>query len=528
MIKAGGKIANLNKRERDEDFKLFIYGILVGVTASIFAGFYRYLIKNIENIHLFLAATIHERPYYLLLCLPVIVVLAMTVAYLQKLAPYCGGSGIPQVEAEIKGYIDPPPLKLLIAKIVGGACTALAGMALGREGPSIQIGAMSGKYLAAKMHCNKTTERILLTCGAGAGLAAAFNAPVAGVLFAVEEVHRHVSRKLLVTVMAATVSADVVAKACFGNDTVFQFDLTNRIALTDYWLIFIFGVVLSLAGVFYSTLLRFLQARNKKIREKFVKLPAFVTLLPYFLLPLFFLYLQPLLLGGGHHMFTHLEGDNLLVKALLSLFILKLFFAVFSFSSGVPGGIFFPILALGATAGAVFALCFAPDNINSYMILGMAGYLTAIVRAPLTSIVLIFEMTGNITYLLPLSLICLSTYALSNYLNSAPIYEYLLEKLKQERGLVQGERQERVLLDFVVADGSGIVNKKVKELLLPEHCLLVNIERDGESLIPRGETVLLSGDVLEFLSNERDLYRYYDEISKLCSVAPLLEEYHEV
>ena len=103
------------------------------------------------------------------------------------------------------------------------------------------------------------------------------------------------------------------------------------------------------------------------------------------------------------------------IYMLILLFIVKLLFSIICFSSGVPGGIFFPILVLGATVGTIFGKIIDPIYINSFIILGMAGYLTAIVRAPLTSIILIFEMTGNLSYLLPLSIVCLITYSIPNY-----------------------------------------------------------------------------------------------------------------
>lgn len=519
--------ANLDKAERLEDVKLLLYGILVGAFAGILTSFYRYTIKSIDYLYEVLQPLVQAHALILLPLALLFVSLAAIVAYCHRLSSFCGGSGIPQVEAEIKGYINPQPFKLLIAKLLGGISTALAGMALGREGPSIQIGAMSGKFLAQQFQCNKTIERMLLTCGASAGLAAAFNAPVAGVIFAVEEVHRHVNRKLLVTVMSAAVTADVVSKFIFGLDTVFQFEFKQPIALQNYWQILCFGIFLALMGIVYRLLMQFLHQCNKRFKARF-NLSAFAFLLPFFLLPLFFLYFHPLVLGGGHYMLAYLQSAKPLLLSLVGLFALKLFFAVFCFSSGVPGGIFYPILVLGATLGAIFALLFAPENFNSYLILGMAGYLTAIVRAPLTAVVLIFEMTGNITYLLPLTLVCLTSYALSNYLASEPIYEYLLSRLKKEQTLISDIQVDRVLLDFVVEAGSVAVNRKIKELVLPQHCLLVNVERDGISLIPKGETVLLSGDVLKFLTTEQDLHLYYNEISQLCSVVPLLAEDHQI
>lgn len=411
------------ENDRVVDLKLFFIAILVGVFAGLFSAFYRFVIHSIEHLTEYLIKFYSSNYFYFFNFLIISIFISIMVGYIKKSENLCGGSGIPQVEAEIEGKISTNPFKVLFTKIFGGSLTALCGLSVGREGPSIQIGAMVGKIISKIFKQDCESEKLLLTCGASAGLSSAFNAPVSGVLFAVEEVHRHINRKLLLTAMSASVSADVVSKLLYGTETVFNFDLTTKLPIKDYWLLIIFGIILSIFGILYISIMKiFMQFNDKiKFREEF----KFIL---YFTVPVILLFTFPYVLGGGGILMAEIQKD-LPIKTLLVLFFVKLLFSCFSFSSGVPGGIFFPILVLGATIGAVFGKIVDPLHINSFIILAMAGYLTAIVRAPITASILIFEMTGNFSYFLPVSIICLITYVIPDYFKVEPIYDYLLERL---------------------------------------------------------------------------------------------------
>ena len=504
-------LENISDNQRIEDVKLLFYGILVGIVAGGLSSFYRYIIHGIEHILEIIINFTRTNFYAYPIIIALLVLISFLVTKFKKFSKLCGGSGIPQVEAEIKGYINPNPTKVLFAKIFGGALTALAGFSVGREGPSIQIGAMSGKLVSRKLKKNKTVEKFLITCGASAGLSAAFNAPVAGILFAVEEIHRHISKKLLVVCMGATITADLVSKILYGTETVFSFSLTEKLPLINYWTLILFAIVLSLLGVLYI----FLMDVFMKVQDK-LKLKQEYKMIPYFLLPILILAFMPNLLGGGGFLMKELQSANFPIYTLVLIFIVKLLFSIICFSSGVPGGIFFPILVLGATIGTIFGKIVDPIYINSFIILGMAGYLTAIVRAPLTSIILIFEMTGNLSYLLPLSIVCFITYALPNYLKSLPIYEYLLERLMERENIASSKDGEKMTMSIVVEIGSEIENKKIKEVKFPKGMLIINIDRGVEEIIPNGETTIINGDVINILVGENKLFDTFNELQKIC------------
>lgn len=506
------KIKNVTKDERMEDLKLLFYGIIVGLVAGVFSSFYRFIISNIEKfLKIIIEITRVNFFIYIILILASILI-ALVVSKIKSFSPLCSGSGIPQVEAELKGYLDPNPANILFSKIFGGSLTALCGFSVGREGPSIQIGAMCGKIVSKFFKKNKTIEKFLITCGASAGLSAAFNAPIAGSLFAIEEVHRHISKKLLVVCMSASITADFISKILYGTKTVFNFTLNNLVPLDSYWIIILFGLFLSFFGILYNLLMKVFMEIGDRI-----KLNKNVKMIIYFIIPIFILIYAPYILGGGSFLMKELQNTNFSLKMLFIIFIVKLLFSIICFSSGIPGGIFFPILVLGATLGVIFGNIFDPMYINLFIILGMAGYLTAIVRAPITAIILIFEMTGSLSYLLPLSIVCLITYSVTNYLKSLPVYEYLLERLLKKQKIKHIENPEKIFVKVMVEMGSEIENKTLKEIDFPKNILITNIDRSFEEIIPNGDTKLLNGDMLNVIVDENNLYETFEILQNLCN-----------
>ena len=213
----------------------------------------------------------------------------------------------------------------------------------------------------------------------------------------------------------------------------------------------------------------------------------------------------------------------MVLPALLFLLAAKFLFSLICFGSGAPGGIFFPLLVLGALIGGAYSTFAAEflgldaSYISNFVLLAMAGYFTAIVRAPITGIILIFEMTGQVSQMLSMSLVAIVAYLTATAVKSEPIYESLLGNLLRNKGIqVCEERGEKVLQEFVIAHGSPLENQTVSQEDWPVSCLLVAVRRNATELIPKGKTQLMAGDVLVVLSNEQDVPEVYDYMEKRC------------
>ncbi|MGN1266602.1 MAG: ClC family H(+)/Cl(-) exchange transporter, partial [Dorea sp.] len=240
--------------KRAERFQIIMIGegLLIGVIAGVVILAYRLALEYAGHWLNDILSFVGRNPLRMAGWFVVLLILAWIVAKLVKYEPMISGSGIPQLEGEMAGKIDQTWWKVLPAKFLGGFLCLIGGLALGREGPSIQLGAMVGKGVSKKLDRGKTEEKYLLTCGASAGLAAAFHAPLAGVMFSLEEIHKNFSVSVLISVMTASLTADYIASTVTGMESVFQFEVFGSLPQEYYWMIILLGVILGFAGVFYN------------------------------------------------------------------------------------------------------------------------------------------------------------------------------------------------------------------------------------------------------------------------------------
>lgn len=519
-MKESNSIQKLITQFDDLKLKLALQGILVGVTSGFVVVFYRIVLEKAE--HFRQIVTHFNQPLWLIIgWFLLLLLLALFVGRLMIKDPMICGSGIPQLEGVLANKLKMNPLSVLIRKFIGGTLCIFAGLSVGREGPSIQLGAAAAQGMSRLFKRSTVEEKYLITSGASAGLAAAFNAPLAGVLFSLEEVHKHFSPLILVSAMSASLTADFISKHFFGLKPVFNFGLVEAIPLNYYWLIIILGIITGLCGVFYN-----------KVTEKTLDTYESMTWLKKqyrpiipFLMAGILVFVLPEVLGGGHALVESLTGGNFTITFILILLISKFVFSMISFGSGVPGGIFFPLLVLGALTGSLFGNIFTQyfgideQFIQNFIILAMAGYFTAIVRAPITGSILITEMTGSFSHLLSLALISLISYTVAEFFRSEPVYETLLNRILKGTAHHKTESSDmtKTLLEVPIFFDSVMDGQCVKDLNLPQECLLVSVKRGSEEIIPRGNTPLYSGDTLIVLVNEALAGTVRDDLILVCN-----------
>ncbi len=497
-------LRQLEQRRTDSLLYVF-YGLLVGLLGGLAAIVYRFLLGEAESFLFAAVDWIRGGGLRMILWFVFLLLLGLVVGKIAAWEPMAGGSGIPQVSGEVRGHLDPKWWRVILAKLAGGTLAIAGGLSLGREGPSIQLGAMAAKGLARLRKVDITKERHLISCGAGAGLAAAFNAPLAGILFVLEEIHHNFDRKVLAVGIVAAVTADYLSKLCFGQSTVFSYE-SPLMNLKNYWLLVILGILLGVAGALYNRVM-------VKGQEWMEKLPRLAKIWIPFLLAGVLAVLLPQVLGGGHAMVELLLDRAPALPVLCLLLAVKFLFSVASFGSGAPGGIFFPMLVLGSYIGAIFGSIVIPllglpaDRMDKFIILAMAGIFASIVRAPITGIVLIAEMTGSMTCLIDVVAVSILSYLTANLLGVPPIYSSLLERIlaKQPQAPEPEAGAEKVLDSFLVPVGSPVEGKRIREIPWHRNCLVASLIREGRTLTPKGDTVIEAGDELLVLI-ARDQY----------------------
>ena len=344
------KINNIDNKNLKTEATLLLNGILVGIFAGIVGASYRLLIGLSEKIVYFTADFIKTGFIWKVILLIVLILLGLISGFLLKREPMASGSGIPQVSAEIIGRLDSNPLRVLIYKITGGLVASLGGLSLGREGPSIQLGAMSGKLVSRVLKRNPVEEKYLITCGASAGLSIAFGAPLAGVLFSIEEVHKNITKKIIICCFSAAVVANIIGQYIFSLKPIFNFPSIDYVGPEIYPAVVILGILLGIFGTFYNTTIKVLFKIYEKLNLNIVFRPQVAFIISFIL---FIVY--PIVLGSGHSLVEFLIENKFSISFLLILYFIKTLFSLVSFTSGVAGGIFLPILIQGAVLGALFS-----------------------------------------------------------------------------------------------------------------------------------------------------------------------------
>jgi CIC family chloride channel protein len=349
----------------------------------------------------------------------------------RRIEPSAAGSGIPRVMAVLDGDVAPAPARVIPVKFVAGTLAIGSGLALGREGPTVQMGA-SLAYQAGRLFRRSWADcRALLGAGAGAGFAVAFNAPIAGALFVFEVLVKRFEARMAVAALAACAVATWVGRALSGNAAEFTVAPLTEPALLKLPLFVLLGIAAGLAGMLYNrTLLATLRASGRltglPVEVRAGVIGAAMGALAWF---------APTLVGGGDGLAQQaLTGEGSLVLLPL-LFLLRLGLIAVSVAAGTPGGLLVPFLALGAELGlwvgllCALALPGLALETHGFAVVGMAALFTAIVRAPLTAIVLVCEMTASATMWLPLTVTCFAAMLVPTVLGDAPILDSLKKRM---------------------------------------------------------------------------------------------------
>ncbi|MDO5717304.1 MAG: chloride channel protein, partial [Tissierellia bacterium] len=280
-------------REDRHIFQMLFDGVIIGFISGGFSILYRYLISMMNHYReLFYSSKEISTTVFLVVSLIVVIFI---LDGLLKWAPLSGGSGIPQIHGEVMGVFKMEAFPTFVSKIIGGSLGNFAGFSLGREGPSIQIGGALAKFLAKILKRDNDHTKFMITAGASAGLAAAFNAPIAGTVFAMEEIHKSFSRFVWIPCIIASVIANYLSFQILGHNMAFSFSVTQNLPMRLISLAFVIGLLTGVVGVIFNRGIVRAQSFYQGISlPRWIKLGALIALT--FFVGKFFYSLT----GGGH------------------------------------------------------------------------------------------------------------------------------------------------------------------------------------------------------------------------------------
>ncbi|MCH5641108.1 chloride channel protein [Gordonia sp. ABSL49_1] len=408
---------------------------VAGVAAGFVGGAFRLLLEHLDTWREDLVRWA-DGAGALAWCVPVVVVAcgAALGAATTRWVPLAAGSGIQHVEAVERGEADPPPLRVVPARFVGGlASIGLGGMVLGREGPTVHMAAAIGAATGRLLRAGAEDIRTLQTTLSGAGLAVAFNAPVAGGLFVFEEIRRRVRVVDVLAVLAAVASAVGCMRLVLGDHPDFAVPSVDRPSPAAVPIFVVFGAVVGVCGVAYSRLTVVLL----DVVEKMTAVPREIKAAAIGLIVGGVMMIEPLVVGGGDALTQKLlSGHGFALSTVVIFLVVRFVAGPLSYAAATPGGLFAPMLALGALMGlvagrivGVFDPALGDQLTPALVLVGLSTLFAAVVQAPFTGIVLVIEMTSITSVTVPMLVSGVGAVTISALLRNPPIYDELRKRM---------------------------------------------------------------------------------------------------
>lgn len=435
--------------------KIILQAILVGLISGILVVLFKI---SINQLFKFIQNSISQFDLmHKLLIFPLITTIGGLISGILvfKFAPETKGSGIPFVKMVLARMGNITRVRSIIVKFIAGVAGIGTGLSLGREGPSVQLGAGAGALVAKFFKMKGTNQWKLIAAGAGSAIGATFNAPIAGTIFVLEELVNKFSSSLLFPVLVATVTASSIARLFLGNNPSFIIpQVTKHFSFDGIWVCIILGVIAGFLGVLFSRVIY----KNNEFFEKMSKIPNWLKpAIAGFFVGIIGIFL-PYVLGSGNLSVDLLLANKISLSLVIVVFIAKFFVTPFCFGSGAAGGIFLPMLMLGAFLGYIVAAVFNNFGFNVDPVLismiGMGAFLSAVARTPITAVVMVFEMTSGYAHILPIMLSAAIADLIAEKLNHKPIYaELIVNQVKS--------KEAKILSSLVVKD---YMNKDVQIL----------------------------------------------------------------
>ena len=424
---------------RDHGSRILVWmtllALVAGVLAGAVGGAFRWLLVQANRFRLDVVTWSHDLGGAGWLIPVALTTAAAALAGLIAIKiPLAAGSGIQHVEAVQRGEAEHAPLRVLPARFVGGLLSiGLGGMVLGREGPTVHMGATIGAWCAKAARASSDEIRTMQSALAGAGLAVAFNAPIAGTLFCLEEITHKIKVRYVVWTMASVSVAVMTSRIILGDHADFHVPPIAEPAFSTLPIFAVFGLLVALVGVVYNRLILLFLAWF----DALCRIPALVKISAIGAVIGVALTIDADLVGGGNDLTQALlTGQQLTFVGVAVIVVVRFVAGPLSYAAGTPGGLFAPMLALGALLGMIaghivdlISPGLGTELTPALMLVGMATMFTSVVRAPLTGAVLVMEMCASTEVAVPLLVASVTAVVVPQLLGSRPVYDLLRERM---------------------------------------------------------------------------------------------------
>lgn len=500
--------------------KIILQAVMVGLISGLLVVFFKVSINKLfEFIQNFISQFDLSHK---LLIFPLITTLGGLISgvLVFKFAPETKGSGIPFVKMVMARMGNITRVRTIVVKFLAGVAGIGTGLSLGREGPSVQLGAGAGALVGKIFKMKGTDQGKLIAAGAGSAIGATFNAPIAGTIFVLEELVNKFSASLLFPVLVATVTASSVARHFLGNNPSFTIPyITHDLSFEGISVCIILGIVAGFLGVAFAKIIY----KNNEFFEKMDKIPNWLKpAIAGFGIGVIGLFI-PYVLGSGNLSVDLLLQHKLALSVVVLVFAVKFFVTPFCFGSGAAGGIFLPMLMLGSFLGYIVASIFNMFGFHVDVVvmamIGMGAFLASVARTPITAVVMVFEMTAGYTHILPIMLSAAIADLIAEKLNHRPIYASLIvnQVKSQEAKLLSSLLVKNYMKTDLVCFSSNMTISMVQEKIKNYSFKTYPVKNDKNKLLG----LITKSDIEDAIFQGVDTNT---EINKLMNPSPVTIE----
>ena len=486
-------------------FPAIIFGSITGVFTAVVVILYKLLAKLVINFSQNYYAFLRNKLYFIPLVLIAFYLFAILFARIYKIQPRVRGGGIPSSIALLRNIVTFKWLRTLIGVFFISLTSFLVGVPLGNEGPSVLMGTAVGKgsvMTLAKKH--PAWSGYAMTGGACAGFAVATGASVSGMLFAVEEAHQRISPMILIVGSIAVLFAQLVSEICcplLGVSTsIFPSMNITTLAVLDAWIPLLLG---ALIGLFAVAFLKYYHVISKFFNTKLNRVPHHVKIFIVYALTLVFGLVSFSFISTGHEIFPLLLKGNVAVYGLAVLLLVRMSLTLFANTNKLTGGVFVPIMALGAIMASIigkgmqFAFGLSDEYHTVILVLGISACISSMMKMPLTAVIFSLEALGCVNNVLHVIIVVAVSFIITEIFGVKGINDKIIDNIVKS----QEETHKRLVIDthITIKKGSFAEYRHVKDILWPSNFFLLSIipsKTRQAHIDQQGSMTLHEGDVL--------------------------------
>ena len=504
--------------------KAGIFSIFCGAVTGLLIFIFKFLAGKVGHLSMKIYSSAKENFLYVLLIIIALAAFALIMYFIHKRVPEAKGGGIPRSEGVLRGVLKFRSFKTLVATFFGSMISYMAGVPVGTEGPSVLIGSSVGDLCNKSSKQNKALNRYVETGGAAAGFAVATGAPLSGILFALEEIHKRFTPMLVATVSLSVVSATFVNMSLCNlfdmSPNLFHFHITNFFQFSDLIYLIILAILVAILvglydksiGVIFDFLGNFLK-KVPALAKLFIVF-GFTGILGFFFVDGIY---------SGHDVIEILVEHPLqtTIFTLFVMLIIRFIMMHLVMESSVTGGLFIPTMAIAAVIGALLARFLILIGMNESLypivvILTMCVFIGGSLRAPFTAVVLFIELVGSFDTLFYVLIVMFIVNFIVEIFDQPSFYDRVVEKMEHN----EYHGKERKISDFsvTISSNSFVSGKAVRDIMWPNSLVILNIKSASESednLDNGGERKLYAEDIITFRCPYYDKEELYKDIYNL-------------